>query len=138
MPFTVHPSYIRCLHDNVLDFGDVTCQALLALLRTNYGTICQADLKENQERMQAPWAPPIPIKYLFTHFEVGQRFAVDGLDPLTDNNIIRTGYNIIKNTDLFIVACCEWRQHPILERKMDNFQTHFRLADVYQHEDKTS
>jgi hypothetical protein len=28
----VHPSYIHCLQNNVLGFGNVTCQALLALL----------------------------------------------------------------------------------------------------------
>jgi hypothetical protein len=85
----VHPSYIHRSYDNILG-----CRALLALLWT----------KENQERVRAP---PTPIEDLFTQLEVGQRFATDGIDPLTDNNIIRMGYNIIKNTGLFSVACRE-------------------------------
>lgn len=134
----VHASYIRRLSDDVLGFGLVTSLRILQLLWTNHGTITQAELEENNARLRVPWAPPIPIEDLFTQLELGQRFSQHGLDPLTDNHIIRLGYNLIRNTGLFAMACRDWRQRPVIEHTMTNFQTHFRLADADRREDATA
>ena len=58
---SVDDQYINALSDPLTKYAKVTPLELLTHLWDNYGTIDQGDLSANEDRMKAPWSPPIPI-----------------------------------------------------------------------------
>ena len=54
-----------------------------------YGTIDQSDLLANEDRTKPPWAPPTPIEPLFKQMRDGQKFALQGGETISDNQIVR-------------------------------------------------
>jgi hypothetical protein len=122
--------YIRALEDPLLGFSNVTTLAILTHLRTTYGSISPAALDANLLQMQTPWHPPSPLEDLFFQLDEAAAFAIAGLAPIGDANVLRAGYNIIKNTGLFRDACHEWYNRPVPTQTLADFKLHFTAANV--------
>jgi hypothetical protein len=73
---------------------------LITHLRTTYGTISEADIDANNERMKEQWDHTSTIEVLFDHFKTGNHYATVGSDPLYDLLIIRIAYNSIGENDM--------------------------------------
>jgi hypothetical protein len=67
------------------------------------------DMNQNISNMEAPWDPTQPFKTVLQQLKDGQTFAADNNEPITNTELIRKGYNIVKETGLFDIACCKWQ-----------------------------
>jgi hypothetical protein len=122
--------YIRALKHATTGYGNVTTRTFLEHLWTNYGAITQAELNDNETRMQIPWNPPMPIEVLFTQLDNGIAYAAAGDETLSATQVPRIGYNIIDATRLFKLPCRDWRLKARADKTMQTFKTHFSRADV--------
>lgn len=118
--------YIDVLSDPDYGYTNVTCLEMLLHLKTAYGKISIAERDANQQRMMAPWHPPMPIESLFKQLIEGMRLSAAGDEPFVDSQVARMGYNIVLRTGVFADACREWRLKPLEEQTFLEFQTHFR------------
>jgi hypothetical protein len=57
--------YLDELNDETVGFTTSTCHALLAHLRSNYGTITPDQLETNLRQLERQWQPPAPLESLF-------------------------------------------------------------------------
>ena len=92
-----------------------------------YGTIDDADHAKNEESMKQPWTPPEPIDTLFEQLKQGQEFAAKGKEIISDSQLVRWGYQNIKNTGLFNRECEKWRTRTET-KTWDDFVDHFNTA----------
>ena len=79
--------------------------------------------------MRRQWTPPQPIADLFEQLKKGQRFAATGNETIHDSQLVRWGYQNIRNTGLFDRACEKWRKKEAKEKSWVEFKKHFRLAE---------
>lgn len=112
----------------ITQFAQVSTLALMTHLWNQYGRVTTDDLIANSERMNAPWTPPTPIETLYEQLIEGKAFAMKGNETINDSTLVRIGYNLIKSTGLFEVACRQWRQ-SITDHSFNNFQSFFTRAD---------
>jgi len=98
------------------------------ILWSSYGTVDDADHAANEEAMKKPWTPPVPIATLFEQLKKGQEFAARGNEIIDDTQLIRWGYQNIKNTGLFNRECEKWRKKATKEKTWTDFKKHFILA----------
>jgi hypothetical protein len=112
----------------ITQFAQVSTLALMTHLWTQYGRVTTDDLIANAERMNAPWTPPTPIESLYEQLIEGKSFALKGNEQINDSTLVRIGYNLIKSTGLFEVACRQWRQ-SVTDHSFSNFQSFFTSAD---------
>ena len=68
---------------------------------------------------------PTPIGNIFDQLKTWIEFSADGLDPITEADIIRTRVLIIEGNCLFPIACREWRAKASADRTISTFKTHF-------------
>lgn len=79
----------------------------------------------NEQRMKAPWNPPIPIEQL----EIGQAFAAKGNEIIDNSQLMRWGYDNIKATGLFDKNCEQWRKKLFLDKHWKSFKVYFAIAE---------
>ena len=111
-----------------LRFGNVTTLDILTHLWLNHGAVTQTALDDNLERMKKPWHPTTPIQVLFDQLQSTEKFAIAAGAGFGESNVVRTGYNAIKQTNLFDTACEQWRAKPIADKTFIAFKAHFLLA----------
>ena len=75
--------------------------------------------------MKEAWAPPSPIKDLYKQLREGQKFAAKGGEPISDQQLIRYGLEIIGETGIFTKECTKWMKQPSTEKTWDKFQEYF-------------
>jgi hypothetical protein len=107
--------YISAIIDPLIGIGNTTCLTLLTHLHDTYGTITEAELDRNLDRMKSQWNPPTSIELLFTQINDGVAFATAGGDPPTGPSIIRIAY-IVTATGRFDVATREWRSKIAVQK----------------------
>jgi len=98
------------------------------ILWSSYGTVDDADHAANEDAMKKPWSPPEPIATLFDQLKRGQEFAARGNEIIDDTQLIRWGYQNIKNTGLFNRECEKWRKKDSSAKAWSDFKKHFILA----------
>ena len=118
-------TYIDALCDPEFGYAGITTLQMLTHLHNTYGQLTGADRDANLARMNASWAPPVPIEMLFKQLTDGQRQAAAGGEPIPDTQVARMGYHIIFNTGLFNDACRDWPA----DQTMAEFQAHFSRMD---------
>ena len=124
----VDNKYITDLEDDLTGYAKVSPLELMTHLWTSYGTVDDADHAANEEAMKKPWAPPEPIDTLFEQLKKGQEFAARGNEVIDDTQLIRWGYQNIKNTGLFNRECEKWRKKTLKDKSWTDFKKHFILA----------
>ena len=125
----VDDTYISKLKHAKTKYALVTPLELLEHLHKTYGTVDDHDKTENEERMKEAWCPPTPIEKLFTQLQEGQEFAQFGGESISDGQLVRWGYNNIKNTGLFDNACKKWRLLQASQKTWPDFMAFFTKAN---------
>jgi hypothetical protein len=123
--------YISAILDPIIGIGNTSCLTLITHLHDTYGTITEAELDRNLDRVKSQWNPPTSIELLFTQINGGVASATAGGDPPTGPSIIRIAYNIVAATGRFDVATREWRAKTVAQKTWATFQLHFKAADTY-------
>jgi hypothetical protein len=72
--------YISAILDPIIGIGNTNCLTLLTHLHDTYGTITEAEIDRNLDRMKSQWNPPTSIELLFTQINDGVAFAIAGGD----------------------------------------------------------
>ena len=125
----VPATFTQKLRHSELGYANITTLTLLTHLDTTYGTIQEEDLERNLTELHKPWQTDQPIETLFYQLTNCRTFAED-TDPISEATAIRAGLTNLENTSSFTEAIREWRQRPIAERTLANFEIHFAKADV--------
>ena len=125
----VPATFTQKLSHSELGYANITTLALLTHLDTTYGTIQEEDLERNLTELHKPWQIDQPIETLFHQLTICRTFAAD-TDPISEATAIRAGLTNLENTSSFTEAIREWRQRPIAERTLANFEIHFAQADI--------
>ena len=126
---SIDNKYINELEDDNTGYANVTPLKLMTHIWDNYATIDDADHTINEENMRRQWNPPQPIADLFEQLKQGQRFATRGNETIHDSQLVRWGYQNIRNTGLFDRACEKWRKKEPGDKTWVNFKKHFKLAE---------
>ena len=124
----VDNKYITDLEDDLTGYAKVSPLQLMTYLWSSYGTVDDADHAANEDAMKKPWSPPEPIATLFDQLKRGQEFAARGNEIIDDTQLIRWGYQNIKNTGLFNRECEKWRKKDSSAKAWSDFKKHFILA----------
>jgi hypothetical protein len=74
-------AYINALSDEIVVYDNCTSLQLLTHLLTYYDMIAPTELKQNYERLTAPYDPNQPIETLFQQNQDARAFAVAGGQP---------------------------------------------------------
>ena len=102
-------------------------------LWTSYGTVDDADHAVNEEAMKKPWNPSQPIATLFEQLKQGQEFAARGNEKIDDTQLVRWGYQNIRNIGLLNRECEKWCKKQPTEKTWPEFKKHFiRAHDDYR------
>ena len=123
--YNVDDQYINNLKDETTEYATVKPLKLLQHLWENYGEIDEHDRSENERRMKEAWAPPTPIEELYKQLREGQKFAAKGGEPISDQQLIRYGLEIIGETGMFTKECTKWMKQTNAEKTWDKFQKYF-------------
>ena len=102
---SVENKYICFLKHERTMYQNVDPIDLLNHLWDTYGTVDDGDIIENEKRMKQQWNPPTTIESLYQQLEVGQKYAKQGGEDISDRQLYRWGYENILNTGRFDRAC---------------------------------
>ena len=126
---SVEDKYTKALKHARTKYQQVTPLALMDHLWTTYGGVDSNDLGANEARMNSLWHPPTTIEILFEQLTDGQEYALVGAEVLHDDQLVRWGYENIKNTGLFTHKCQKWRERKPVDRSWDDFKEFFEKSD---------
>ena len=57
---------------------------------------------------------------------------MEGVDDLSDPQLVCIGYNIIYNTDVFNTACREWQDKSMAYKTRNHLKSYFKKWDKYR------
>ena len=103
--------FLQELFDDDVSYGNVTTLDIRTHLWLNHGAVTQTALDDNLERMKKPWHPTTPIQVLFDQLQSTEKFAIAAGVGFGETNMVHTGYNAIKQTNLFDTACEQLTNH---------------------------
>jgi hypothetical protein len=126
----VEVRYLTILEDPDMGFTDVTVLAMIAHLKTEYGTITNADRELNRADLSAKWNPDDdPIEDLWKRIQEAQRYSIAAGEAITDATAIRLTLPVFEETGLFLNATDKWRETNEDDWTMPAFQLHFKKAN---------
>ena len=94
----VNASFLSALDDPDFGFSDVTPCAMLAHLRTEYGTMTPEELEHNRAALSEPWNLDDPIEDLWAKIANIQRVATLGLVPIPNVTVITLTLAMLEKT----------------------------------------
>ncbi|CAB9524327.1 hypothetical protein SEMRO_1524_G279590.1 [Seminavis robusta] len=121
-------TFTNTLKNDLFGYTNVTVLQILDHLDTAYGSVDQADLKDNIKRMEAEWSPNQPIEELFNQIKAAQQFAADH-DPITEKTALRAATTNFENSGTFTEALREWNNKAEADQTWTNLESHFKKAD---------
>ena len=121
--------YLLPLQHETLGFAHVLCVAMLTHLAATYGVITLDQLKDNCNKMEAPWNPDDPIKGLWEHIRECQHLATVGGDPITAPAAVWSILDMLEKTGIFLDAIYDWQKCPLDKWTMDNFCINFTTTN---------
>ena len=124
----VDDKYITKLKHPCTKYATITPLQLLTHLWSTYGKIDQSDQSANEQRMKSPWNPPATIETLFEQLQDGQEFAARGHETISEEQLVRWGYENILATGLFNRDCARWRKRTA-DKSWTDFQQFFTIAE---------
>jgi hypothetical protein len=90
--------------------------------------IAPTELRQNYERLNAPYDPNQPIETLFQQIQDDRAFAVAGGQPYGAAMIVNVAYTLVFNTGLFPDACWALQSRAIARKKWAQFKLDFATA----------
>ena len=100
----VNPLYINTLEDDMFGYANVAPRAILAHLKTTYGTLTPDDVENNRNTLAAEWNPDNPIEDLWKRITDAKRFATQAGEPITDATALRLTLMVLKQSGVFTTA----------------------------------
>jgi uncharacterized phage-associated protein len=126
----VDNTYLRELENVDFGFADVTPQAMLAHLKTTYGTLTPEALESNRTELSTPWNPDDPLENLWKRIVEIQRVATAGAAPITDVSAITLTLAMFEKSGLLSTTTQAWRVKPVAQWTWATFKTDFTLANT--------
>ena len=80
--------FYKVLHHPDLGYSNRTPREFAVHFWNTYAMDKYSDMSANLDHMSAQWQPPTMLKVLFTHRDVGQKFAAHH-DAISDKKILR-------------------------------------------------
>jgi hypothetical protein len=117
--------FIDTLNNEWTGFTQVTPDTIMTYIKTEYGTVSDDELTENEAKLNEPWDPTTPIQVLYDHIEECKIFAEAGKDPIPERTILRKAYMAIKNTGMFDLSCDTWDDKATTTKTWNNFKLFF-------------
>ena len=102
---------------------------MLTHLSATYGVITRDQLKDNRDKLEAPWNPDDPIEGLWEHIHECQHLATAGGDPITAPAAVHSILDVLEKTGIFADAIRDLQKCPLHEWTLDNFCTDFTTAN---------
>ena len=130
--------YLLDLYDESYGFGLVSSRDILTHLWTAYGTITSIDLDANLHRLTLPWTPPAPIQDVFERLTQAASLANAGNAPIGEANLVRAGFNLIRDTGLFPLDCRLWLEKAAPDKTLVAFKAFFLKADNSRRQTESS
>jgi hypothetical protein len=128
--------FLGRLHDRQHGLANVSPQAMLQHLMTEYGAIDEDARTANVAQLSAPWDPSTPLATVFRNADLCQSFALDGGEPINDTTYIRTTLIVLKNSGVFDDAITHWRNKPLAQHTVTNLVAHFSKFDKFRKADQ--
>ena len=100
--------YLLPLQHETLGFTTVLCAAMLTHLSATYGVITPDQLKDNCDKLEAPWNPNDPIEGLWECIHECQHLATVGGDPITALATVHSILDVLEKTGIFADAIHDW------------------------------
>lgn len=125
----VPADYLSELAHPKMGYSNVTPSQMLEHLVTTYGGITAMDLRENMERIKAPWNPDTPIESVFTNGTFCRNFADEGTDPISDTAYVRILVDIFEASGVLEKAVEDWESKPMAEQTLANATPHFKTGN---------
>lgn len=133
----VEPTYYKALNDSEHGYADIRLIDLMDHLTTNYGTVTEDMLTQNEKNMKLPWNPTTPLEHLWKQLRNAKAFA-EHHDPITDRALVRAATNNLEQSGVFYSALRKWREKARADQTWANCQTHFNTANVERLRSKTA
>ena len=122
--------YLAAQEDSVLGFSNVTAAALLAHLKTTYGTIKATDIEKNRAKLHDPWTADKPIESLWAHVKTVTDFATTAGEDIDDAVLIRCSKDVLRKSGVFENAIDKWDDKAAGDRDTwDKFLAHFNTEN---------
>lgn len=125
----VNASFLSTLEDPDFGFSDITPRAMLAHLRTEYGTMTPEELEHNRAALSEPWNLDEPIEDLWAKIANIQRVATLGQVPIPDITVITLTLAMIEKTGMLATTTEKFRLRPIDEWSLDVFKAEFKRGN---------
>jgi hypothetical protein len=125
----IAPVYYKALEDNTFGYSDVTIVALLNHLSTTYGTITQADLITNRDRLTEPWNPGEVFEKLWERIRSIRATATEGGEAISDGTTIEFTLVALQKAGVYSHAITTWYDKDEDDQTWDLFQAHFTKQD---------
>ena len=106
----VDEKFIRGKRNKYVGYANVTTLQLLNHLYECYAKITHNNLRENDQRMNAPYDPNKPFEVLIDQIEDAIDYAAAGNMPYTPTQIVNAAYNLLFDTGVFADEYKEWRK----------------------------
>ena len=100
--------YLLPLQHETLGFANVSCAAMLTHLSVTYCVITPDQLKDNHDKLEAPWNPDDPIEGLWECIHECQHLATVGGDPITAPATVCSILDVLEKTGIFADAIWDW------------------------------
>jgi hypothetical protein len=97
-----------------------------------YTQITADNMKQNREKLAAPWDPDTPILTVFTNGTECRQFAIAGQDPISDKNYIAILLQTFQKSGVFKKATTDWDEKDEADQTVENFITHFKKANKFR------
>jgi hypothetical protein len=132
----VPAAYLAKLREPLVNYANATPKTILAHLMAQYGAILPADLKDNMERLQAPWNPDTPIDLVFNIGIDCRHFATEGGNPINDAAYLEILLTTFRKSGVMDDAINHWGMKDTAAQTLDNAILHFTKASNLQRQTK--
>ena len=99
--------FYKVLHDPDLGYANRTPQEFVVHFWNTYTRDEDPDMSVNLKRMMVQWQPPTILEALFTHLDVGQKFAAHH-GAILDKTILWMAIENIRKSGMLDIALRGW------------------------------
>ena len=123
----IHSTYVEELRNTTTGLIDKPLSEILTHLITNYGQVETSEYNQKYfELLKHQYDPDRPIDEIFTKIVEFITLAEASHMPITMEQALNIGCEIIRQCGVFAESLKRWHKTPITEKTWTNFKTHFR------------
>ena len=108
-----------------LGIAHLAVRQVLAYLMQTYARVSLTGLTANRSRMVQPFDFSQPIETLFKRMEDGNRYAIHGQDPFTQQQLMNMTLQVIQQAGAYTLDMREWNQLPAANKNWMFLKTFF-------------